>query len=485
MPNQIVLAWTVDTAGTILSPTQAQTALAAVSLYQNASADPVLGQFFGLSVASDVTAVVGSTARRTLTLNMLEQSAVLAAPPPFPCRPRTATPPVLPFPLRNPEPLFGTFVPVAGSTAVATSQTQQPSLSIGEQIQFRSQLGVFYTVAGVSATTVTLGGAFTGRTGNTEAIKDTVAPVALDRAAVYSSSDLDTNGVATVPAIAAGSGARTGELHYLDSTGAGPFEAELTFTGRRPSLITLDDPAGEDISTIVDFFLDDVGNFENSVGEITLVELSDDLPAIRADATPEQFYGEVTDVAQLLIERHLAYLPPSYFSLAQQGAAGTQLEGDFIVTTGSAWVPTTEDQSGVLSPTDIITFVAQPGVRYEVDTVGAPGLTLTEVYSGIDDNFTGDGEAANVGTKGNLGPSVIKKPTGASLVPGAAAPPTNAQLAGPLAQFMELQTAVPPPFPPLPPATVPTPTFLSGIFTRTIQLALAGVPVVSETITFV
>jgi len=482
MPTKIILAWSIDTAGTTLSPTQAITVLEGVDLYEDEDNDAVLGQLFGLSVEDDDTQAVGPIVTRTLTLNMFKDTDSESAPPPFPCHPRTDN--ELPFQLRQSELLSGVFVPVTGSVTVATSQQQVSTLSIGDEIRFASQSGVLYTVAGVSATAVTLGVAFTGKTGNTSATKEALAPVALDRAAVYSTSDLDTDGVATVPAIASGSGARTVVVHYLDSTGAGPFEAEADLTGKRPVLLVPDGPAGEDIATIVAFFVEDVGDFENSVGQITFAELSGPLPDIRPDATPEQFYGPVTDEAQLLIGRHLAYLPPSFFALAQPGAAATQLEGDFVVTTGSVGVPTTEDQSAVLSPGDEIEFVAQKGTRYEVSTVTAKSVFLTEAYSGIDDNFTGENNQANVGTKGNLGTAVTAKLTGASLVPAPAAPPTNAQLAALLAEYSLPMTAVPPPFPPLSPMTIPTPTFLSGLYARTIQLKLAGVPVVSEEITF-
>ncbi|HEY6357586.1 MAG TPA: hypothetical protein VIX35_05055, partial [Vicinamibacterales bacterium] len=55
-PNQIILAFSVATTGTIYTPTQAATKLAAVPLYASAGADPVLGQGFGLTVADDTTA---------------------------------------------------------------------------------------------------------------------------------------------------------------------------------------------------------------------------------------------------------------------------------------------------------------------------------------------------------------------------------------------------------------------------------------------
>lgn len=481
MPTQIVLAWSVESAGTIRSAAQVQSALQAVSLYQSASADPVLGQLLGLSVASDVTAIVGTTAVRTLTLNMLEASDTLSAPPPFPCHPRTATPPTLPFDLRRSEPLSGSFFVVNGSASVSTEVRQDTKLPNSSVVQFAAQPGVYYTIAGSSGTGVTLSAPYTGDSGATDAFQEVADPIPLDRAAVYSTSDFDTNGVATSPAIAAGTGARTGKLVYLDSAGNGPFEADLTFTGRRPSPITPSGPAGIDIAVIVALYLDQIGDFENSVGQITLVELSDALPDIRSD-TP---WENQVDEGQMLISRRVAYLPPSYFAVANPNAAAAPLGGEFYVTTGSAAVGTSEDQTGAISGGDEITFVSQPGVRYEVSAVGPKSLTLTAVYTGINDNHTGKGNQSNVGTKGNLGATVTNEPTGASLVPATGAPPTNAELAAPLAQFLEAQTAVPPPAPPLPPATVSPPTLLSGFFTRRIQLALAGVPVVPQTIAFV
>ena len=54
-----------------------------------------------------------------------------------------------------------------------------------------------------------------------------------------------------------------------------------------------------------------------------------------------------------------------------------------------------------------------------------------------------------------------------------------------LAQLVNPGIAVPPPNPPLVPTTMlPTPTLLSGFFTQTLQLALAGVPVVPAPIAF-
>lgn len=487
IPNQIVLEWTVDVTNTVFGPAQAAAALAAVPLYANAVTDPVLGQLFGLTKASDVVSTGATTATRTLTLNMTTGGGVPVAPPPFPCHPRTSTPPVLPYPLRKTITLPGSFFPSLGSTVVPTTMTQIPSLVTGESIQFLSQVGVFYTVAaGTTATQINLTTPYTGTTKETGAFKEIAAPVTL--AAIYSTSDCDTAGVATVPAIPAGSGAQIVELLYNDSTGAGPFVAVVNLTGRRPAAVTLD-PTSVDIAEIVQMVLGAVGTFGNSVGQITLVELSSALPAIPPDATPgtgvgagqgDKTFFALTDAAQLLIEAPIAYLPPSYFALAAQQAASPQLDGDFSVTTGSTNVPTTIDQTSALSAGNIIQFVAQPKVLYTVAAVTDEIVTLTSPYTGLDQNFTGAHNVnSNAGTKGNLGTEVINKKTAASLFsPAPGGPPSNAQLSGPLGQFVALETVGPG-------GTVPTPTFLSGFYTRTIQLALAGVPVVSATITFV
>lgn len=487
MPNQIVLAWTVDTTNTPLGPAGAATALGAVPLYVDTTTDPVLGQLYGLTVASDVSAPSGPTqATRTLTLN-IDSGHVPAAPPPFPCHPRTSTPPVLPYPLRATKTLPGSFFVQTGSMVVAVSQTQIPSLSIGDNIQFLSEEGVFYVVGAVGSTSIGITTPYTGVSANTSAFKEVVAPAKI--AAVFSTSPLDTAGVATVPAIPVGPGAQSVTLTYKDSNGVSN-TLVIPLTGRRPALIALPTApaAGFDIAEIDSFTVSAAGTFGSSVGQITLVSLESALPAIPSNATPTDFKGPLTDEAQMLIDRALVYLPPSYFSLAGQQASTPQLAGDFIVTTGSTSVPTTVDQTGALAPGDIIQFASQLDVFYTIATV-APGLVkLTTPYTGIDDNFTGtnnEGTNSNRGTMGNLGDKVTKT-TGAFLVnPSPAAPPSNTELAEPLGQFVALETAGPPPNPPLDPATVPVPTFLSGLFTRTLQVALAGVPVVPQTITFV
>lgn len=503
-PNQIVLAWDIDTSGTVLSPAQAATALGAVPLYQDMITDPVLGQLFGLTVASDSSAATGATtATRTLTLNMTAANAP-AAPPPFPCRPITSTPPVLPYPLRKTVALAGSFFVSNGLATVPTTKTQLPSLVANDVVQFLSQEGVFYTVLSVTSTLVTLTAPYTGTTGNTEALKEVAAPVIL--AAVYSTSPLDTDGDSSVtPPIPKGPGAREVVLVFKDSTGSS-FSTEINLAGKRPVVVALN--GGIDIAEITSFGVEDatadaVGAFGNSVGQITLVEFSAPPPGLPANPTRLDLQ-KATDAGQLLISRALVYLPPSYFALAGQGSSAPQLAGDFLVTTGSKSVPTTVDQTAVLSQGDTIQFASQlqtytpfgaVDVIYTVAAVTPKLVTLTSPYTGVDDNFTGRnnvGTNTNAGTKGNLGTEVINKVTAAQKVdPGNAAPPSNAVLAAPLGQFVDPGNAAPPPNPPLDPATMTPPVtvggavpFLSDLFTQTLQLALAGVPITPQPITF-
>lgn len=486
MPSQIVLEWAVNTVGSSFNATKAATALGAVPLYSDMTNDPVLGQLFGLTVESDVTGTSGFVASRTLTLNM---SGAGPTPPPFPCHPDTSTPPALPFQLRRPVTLFGSFAAVRGSMVMATTMSQIPSLVPGESIQFLSQKGVFYTVAAVGPTGIGLTAPYTGTSKNTGAFKMAAAPVT--RAAIYSTSPLDTAGVATSPAIPAGPGVRTVVLTYFDSTGAGPFNTSALLTGKRPAALAL---AGGsvDIASISGMVILAAGGFANNIGQLTLVELSEDLPSIPSGipigtgvgAGQGETFASLTDEAQMLISRHLVYMPPSYFALAQQGASAPQLAGDFLVTTDSKDVPTTADQTTALAAGNVIRFASQNRVFYTIAAVTPKLVTLTTAYSGIDDNFTGQENVnSNIKTKGNLGDKVIKKVTGAFLAgPSPAAPPTNDQLSGPLGQFLVEEVAVPPPN--NNPAFVAAPTFLSGLFTRTLSLALAT-PVAARPITFV
>jgi hypothetical protein len=493
MPNQIVLAWKVLVAGTSFGPAAAAAAIAQANapLYVDPTTDPVLGQLFALTVASDLVTSDAVSATRALTLNMTSggPGPNAVAPPPFPCRPITSTPPVLPFALRRAVTLPGSLFVTNGSTAVATTATQLPALSVGDSVQFLSQQGVFYTVApGITPTGFVLATPFTGVTGNTGAFREVAAPAIA--AAIYSTSPLDTAGVATTPAIPAGPGAIVVGLRYLDSTGAGPFTVGILLTGKRPAAVVL---AGgsKDIAVIVAFGLVAVGAFGNSIGQITLCELGSALPPIPATTTLDQF-AALTDQAQLSISRHLAYLPPSYFALAQQNRSAPALAGDFFVTTGSANVPTNVDQTGALAPGNVIQFAAQPEddtpfgsdpVTYTVQAVSPKQITLTSAFTGLGptNNFQ-----AGTGVKGTKSVQIANFASAARrITPSPAVAPTNAQLAAPLGQFVATEVAAPPPNPPLPPSTVPLPTFLSDLFTQTLQLKLAGVPIQPQAITFV
>lgn len=533
--NQLTLAYTVNVAGSSYSTAKAGAALAAVVLYNNTDTDPVLGQLFGLTVASDATAepvqavlsasntspivlgvastagfttgdtvtvasvtgntaangsfkiagltptgfqLVGSTGNgaytgggtvtdvsamtRTLTLNMTSVPGTPTAPPPFPCNPITATPPILPYPLQATRTLPGYFLTTPGSAVVPTAFSQVPSLSSGQTVQFLAQPGVFYTVLTVVAASITLTAPYTGTFSEDEgAVVMIPAPAAIT--AIYSTSPLDSNGVSAI-SLPAGSGAQTVSLSYLDSTGAGPFTVTVPLMGTYPSPITL---AGGsiNIATITAMSVSTTGAFGNSVGQITLCQLSAAPPIVQANSV----FQTLTDQAQSLITRGLAYLPPSYFALAQQEASAPQLAGTFQLpgrlTTGGTSVATSinpANQTPPLLATNVIEFAAQPGVLYTIAAVGAKNITLTTAWTGLNDN------------------SILSSAT--LVTPSPAAEPTNTQLSTDMGEFVNPGTAVPPPRAPLAPQTMtPSPTFLSGMFGRTLQLALA-VPVVPSAI---
>jgi len=487
MATQIILAWTVNVAGSSIGPTQAQALLEAVPLYQSAAADPVLGQIGGLTVASDVTTTSGSEATRTLTLNMTSAHSP-TAPPPFPCQPITATPPAPPYPLQQSVTLPGTFAPQNGLTVVPTSRSQIPSIVGGgvTSIQFNSQLGVYYTVNTVGSNSITLATPYTGVTGSTGASKQVAAPVT--QAAIYSSSALDTAGVSsTSPAVPAGSGAQTVSLSYLDSTGAGPFTVTVSLTGKRPAPVTL--AAGSlNIAVITAFSVASTGAFGNSVGQITLSALSGPIPAVPPNTPIGIYLVQLTDQAQLLLGTPLVYLPPSFFAIAQQGAAAQPLPGICTVTTGSVAVPTSVDLTSLVGPGSVMQFAVQP----DQDTPTGRIVTLYTVEQctpkliTLQTPFTGQGPQnalPNGGTLGLRSTEVQALQTAATLFPATAAPPTNQQLATPLGEFVDPTVALPPPNPPLPPTTITSPTILSGVYARTLQLALAT-PVVSQPIAF-
>jgi hypothetical protein len=463
MANQITLAFSVSTAATIYTPADAAAALAAVSLYADAETDPVLGQAFGLTVADDVVSTGGVTytgesggpfqpgetvtdspsggtatvaldddgrlffvagtasgtfahgdtitggssgatatvnvadalggptptvagATRILVLNMTSALGQPTAPPPFLCRP---TGPLAPPPAAAPT------LPYTLTETTTDRYTRQP----------------------VTAN----------------------APAAI--AAFYSSSDLDTDGVATTPAIPAGAGAQVMALTYLDSTGAGPFTVHTSLKGKFPAVVPL---AGGsiDIAKIVACFPSQTGPFKNSVGQITLSALSAAPPAIPADATPDDF-AELTDAAQLTITRPLVYLPPSYFALAQQGTASPALGGDFVVKQGSSTVLTSVSQLGVVAATNVVEFASQLGTEYEVASVSATGLKLTTPYTGPSRSEIAPAAEAPYPAQ-SVSEEADAVLTAARLVsPSQAAPPDDEQLLTLLAEFTVPQTTAP------------------------------------------
>ena len=462
-PNQLTLAFSVATAATIYSPAQAATKLAAVPLTTSAGTDPVLGQAFGLTVSSDVVSTGGVTytgeaggpflpgetvtdapgggtatvaldedgmlffvagtaagvfahgdtitggtsgatatvnsaaadggpnpttpgATRVLVLNMTSVPGVPHAPPPFPCRP---TGPLVPPPAPPPT------LPYTLTQTTIDRYTQLP----------------------------------------------VTKPAPATVAAFYSTSGLDTDGVATVPAIPAGSGARRVALTYFDSTGAGPFTVHTSLMGKYPAMVTL---AGGsvDIAQIAECHPDQTGAFKNSVGQITLCALAAALPPIPANATPADFPG-LTDAAQITITRPLVYLPPSYFALAQQQNSAPQLASDFLVKKGSAVVLTPVSQVGVLAPTNVLEFASQLGVQYEVDSVSAPFIKLTTPYTGLTRPEIAPAAEAPYPAQ-SVSEEADAVVTSASLVsPSQAAPPDNAHLMTLLAEFTLPQTTAP------------------------------------------
>jgi hypothetical protein len=477
MANQLILSWSVSVAGTSRTPAQAAAQLGAAALYQNADTDPVLGQFFGLTVDSDVTSATGTGATRTLTLNATSAVGSPTAPPPFPAHPNLSTPPVLPYPLTVAEELNGSFLVTSGSTTVETTLSQLAALDDTDVVQFNVQPGVNYPIAGVAAGFITLGTPFTGPTDNSDAVQIVSAPVTL--AAVYSSSPLDST---------TGSGARTVSISYTDSLGAsGTVTVDLD--GTYPVQLTL---AGGtiDIATVTGMHVASVGGFGNSVGQITLSALAiDENTGLPVPILPE----DTLDEAQMKLDLALVYLPPSYFALSQPQTSAPQLLGDFFVTTGSPNVPTSRNHTATLAAGNTIQFMSQiendtpfgaEPVTYVIKHVGPKLIILETAYGGFD--FQHRPVRPDQGTKSTRGDEVINLATAAMLIsPSPAAPPSNAQLGTLLAQFVNPGIAVPPPNPPLIPATMlPTPTLLSGFFTQTLQLALAGVPVVPAAIAF-
>jgi hypothetical protein len=441
MSNQIQLEWSVSATDSSFSPAQAAAALGAVVLYTDPVTDPVLGQGFGLTVASDTTAVAGGGATRTILLNMNPAAGAPHAPPPFPCHPTTPTPPVLPYEIGKTIPLSGGFTVNNGSAAIATEVSQIPSLNVGDTVQFNSQLGVDYTVLTVSPLVLTA--SYSGNFANTTAVKVVTDPAKLP--ALYSTSMLDDAG---------GSGARTISVSYLDSLGVAA-TVVTSLSGKRPVQLVLGGGT-IDVATITAMSVATTGAFDNSVGQITLCELS--APILNVSGGIQ----DTDDEAQMKIARRLVYLPQSYFSLSQQNVSAPQLDGDFSVNPDSIDVFTTVDQTGgAVQAGDFLQFASQPGALYEVASVTPKIVTLTGRYQGF-----------------------VPAVTGAMKL-GAATVPTDAQLSVLLARYVNPGNAIPPPGAPLSPETMaPSPIVLSDLYTQTISIALA-VPVTSSVIALV
>jgi hypothetical protein len=300
--------------------------------------------------------------------------------------------------------------------------------------------------------------------------------------AAYSSSDLDTNGVALATPIPAGPGARVVRLSYFDSLGVGPFHAEIPLAGKLPAQLTLV-PGSKDVAVITNLQVFSTGGFGNSVGQITVSVLTEPVAVIN----PTVSFREQVDAAQNLLATPLVYLPPSYFALAAQGAATPVLAGDFFVTTGSPVVPTTADQTSVLSPGNVVRFAAQmpvtnPPVTYVVKTVtfnpvSKQGLlTLVTPYTGYDANLI---DANNQPRPTNETAHAQNQQTAAMRVdPSPATPPSDAALVAALGQFTgSAGQGVPAPPP-------PNPVVLSDVFARTLSLALAA-PVVPQPVALI
>ena len=390
--------------------------------------------------------------------------------------------PVVPpsyYSLWTTKPLPGSFLTTPGSYVVATSDSQVPSLVVNATVQFLAQPGVFYAVKNIFAGSISIAPPYTGPFSEDDgAVEMIAAPAKI--VAVYSTSPLDSNGLGA-PALPQGSGAQKVSLSYKDSNG-GAHTLVASLLGTYPLRVTLPafPAAGFDIAVITDVHVSQVGGFGNSVGQITLCELASAPPAIPTDADSTKLQT-LNDQVQMLISRGLVYLPPSYFALAQQGASTqgqSPLLGEFLLpgkdtvelasplTPGGTSVATTVDQTSALATTNFIEFAAQPGVPYKVLAVSGNGsrgvITLATPWTGLNDN------------------PILSSATLVS--PSPAAEPTNAQLSGAVAEFVNPGTAVPPPNRPLAPQTMsPSPTFLSGMFGRVLQLALA-VPVVPTAI---
>ena len=147
----------------------------------------------------------------------------------------------------------------------------------------------------------------------------------------------------------------------------------------------------------------------------------------------------------MTIARPLAYIPPSYFALAQQGTAAPQLSGDFLVKKGSLVVLTSIDQTNILGSSNTIRFASQSGVEYVVDTVSATFIKLTTAYTGLEAaEIAPAAEASRPAQSVSDSTDANRVVTSATLVsPSQATPPSDAQLTTLLAEFTMPQETAP------------------------------------------
>jgi len=469
-PNQITLAFSVATTNTIYTPTQAAAKLAAVPLYSSDGTDQVLGQAFGLTVGSDVVSIGGVTVTGEAG-HFVPGETVTDAP-----GGGTATVAVdeengtLYFVEGTVVGLFAHGDTITGGTSGATATVNNAAAGGGPTPTTPGATRVL-----VLTMTSVLGaptapppflcrptGPLTPPPAGQPVLPYTLTETTIDRytrlpvtspapaaiAAFYSTSDLDTDGVATTPAIPAGSGAQIMTLTYRDSTGAGPFTVHTKLMGKYPAQVTL---AGGsiDIAEIVVCFIEQTGAFENSVGQITLAALEAVLPPIPSRATPADFPA-LTDAAQMTITRPLIYLPPSYFALSQQQNSAPQLAGDFWVKKDSSVVLTTVSQIGIIASTNTVEFAAQLGTIYEIAAVSETFVELTTPYTGLTRPEIAPAaekhryaQSVNEEADAVTTSAVLVSPAAAGGGPTQAAPPDNAHLMTLLAEFTLPQTTAP------------------------------------------
>lgn len=463
MAKQITLAFSVATTSTIYTPAQAAAKLAAVPLYASAGADPVLGAAFGLTVATDVVSiggvtytgeaggpfepgetVTGSTSHATATVAVDEQNGTLyfvegsiVGGPFAAAETITGSTSGATATVNNPTALGGPTTTTPGATrALALNMTSTGSTPLAPPPFPCRPTGPLVPPPPAPPT---LPYVLTQTTidPNTRLPVTKPAPAAV--VAFYSTSDLDTDGVDTIPAIPAGSGAQIVGLSYHDTSGAA-FTVYTKLMGKFPATVALG--SALPVAEITGCFLFQTGAFDNSVGQITLCALTAPLPTFPTEATPADFPG-LTDAAQLTIARPLIYLPPSYFALAQQGNSAPQLAGDFHVKKDSLIVLTTVSQLGVLAATNTIEFASQPGIIYEIASVSATLIKLTTAYNGLQAAEIAPAAEAQRPARSVSGEADRVVTPAVLVAPSQAAPPDAAHLTTLLAEFTLPQTTAP------------------------------------------